>query len=278
VTRVGTELEPVRAALADAVGRAGTLIASMDAPDRTASRLTWSLAETAAHMVVGLRGYADSARGTLDVWQKHIPAAEEVFSERLSAMTASSLDAVPQRDPGTLARLLGEAAEGFLAVTAGLPADQPLDTPWYGDGETLRLGEATALLLGEQLVHGHDLATTLGRPWPIARVEALMVVEAAKAMLPRAVRPDTTRDVDLTYALHLRGGDGFTIRVLRGTAAIEPLGSRRADCHLNFDPAAFLLVGYGRISARAAIARGRALSYGRRPWLALRFKTLFVDP
>ena len=105
-----------------------------------------------------------------------------------------------------------------------------------------------------------------------------MVVEAAKAMLPRAVRPDTTRDVDLTYALHLRGGDGFTIRVLRGTAAIELLGSRRADCHLNFDPAAFLLVGYGRISARAAIARGRALSYGRRPWLALRFKTLFVDP
>jgi hypothetical protein len=276
-TRVGTGLEPVRAALADVVGRAATLIASIDTPARTAGRLTWSLAETAAHMVVGLRAYSDSARVTLDAWHRHIPAAG-VFSERLAAMTASSLDAVPERDCATLARLLREAGEDFLAVTAGMPADRPLETPWYGAGESLRLGEATALLLGEQLVHGHDLATTMGRPWPISRAEALLVVEAAKAMLPRAVCPHATRDVDLTYALHLRGGEGFTVRVVRGTAVIEPLGARRADCHLLFDPVWFLLVGYGRVSPWAAIARGRAFAFGRRPWIGTRFKTLFVNP
>ncbi|HEX6492745.1 MAG TPA: maleylpyruvate isomerase N-terminal domain-containing protein [Candidatus Dormibacteraeota bacterium] len=275
--RVGNGLEAVRAALSDAVGRTARLIASIDAPSRTAGCLTWSLAETAAHMVVGLRGYADSVRGTVDVWKGHIPD-NGVFSERLAGMTASSLDAVPERDPATLARLLANAAEEYLAATAGLDADQRVATPWYGDGASLRLVEATSLLLGEQLVHGHDLATTLGRPWPISRAEALMVAAAGKAMLPHAVNVDATRDVDLTYAVHLRGGEGFTVRVVRGTATIEPLGSRRADCHLSFDPVAFMLVGYGRISPWAAIARGQALAYGRRPWLGTRFKKLFVNP
>ena len=275
--RVGTELEPVRSALADAANRASALIASIDAPTRGTDRLTWTLAETAAHMVVGLRGYAGSVRGTLDIWQSHIPATD-VFADRLAGMTASSLEAVPERDPATLARLLSEAAADYLSVTAGLPADHPVETPWYGDGATLRLDAATALLLGEQLIHGHDLATTLRRPWPITGTQAAMVLPAAKAMLPRAVRADATRDLDLTYAIHVRGCDGFTVRVVRGTASVEPLDGRRADCHLSFDPVAFMLVGYGRISPWAAILRGQALAYGRRPWLGTRFKKLFVNP
>ena len=277
MTRVGTDLEAVRGALADAANRAAVLIASIDAPTRGTDRLTWNLAETAAHMVVGLRGYASSVRGTLDVWTGHIPATD-VFAERLAGMTASSLDAVPEREPATLARLLGEAADDYLSVTAGLPDDHPVETPWYGEGATLRLDEATALLLGEQLIHGHDLATTLRRPWPITGAQAAMVLPAAKAMLPRAVRADTTRDLDLTYAIHLRGCDGFTCRIVRGTATVEPLDGRRADCHLNFDPVAFMLVGYGRISPWAAILRGQAVAYGRRPWLGTRFKKLFVNP
>ncbi len=48
--------------------------------------------------------------------------------------------------------------------------------------------------------------------------------------------------------------------------------------NLSFDPVAFLLVGYGRISPWSAIVRGRALAYGRRPWLGFRFKELFHDP
>jgi hypothetical protein len=273
---VGSELEPLRAALADAAGRSSALIASIDAPTRATDRLTWNLAETAAHMVVGLRGYASSVRGTVDVWQRHIPDSA-VFAERLAGMTASTLEAVPERDPATLARLLGEAATDYLSATSGLPADLPIEAPWYGDGATLPLAAATALLLGEQLIHGRDLAVSLRRPWPITRAQGRLVLPAAKAMLPRAVRPDTTRDLDLTYAIHVRGCDGFSVRILRGTAAVEPLG-RRADCHLSFDPVAFLLVGYGRISPWTAILRGQAVAYGRRPWLGTRFKTLFVNP
>lgn len=275
----GIDHRQARSALGAAAARSAALIGSIDDGGRPTAGLTWSLAETAAHMVMGLRAYADSVRGDLEPWRRYLPTAGDGgFRDRLVAVTASGLDAVPERDPATLGRLLVEAAEGFLAASEGLPPEHLVLTPWYGDGDALSLGDATALLLGEQLIHGRDLATTLRRPWPIRRGEALMVVVAAVAMMPRAVNPAVIGDVDLTFAFHIRGGRGFAVRVSRGSAASEPLGTRRADCHLWFDPVAFLLVGYGRISPLRAVARGGALASGRRPWLAFRFKNLFFDP
>jgi hypothetical protein len=44
------------------------------------------------------------------------------------------------------------------------------------------------------------------------------------------------------------------------------------------DPVTYLLVGYGRRSPWPAIARGGILAWGRMPWLALRFASLFAQP
>lgn len=272
------DLESTRTALAAAAVRSGGVVGVIDAPARATRGLTWSLAETASHVVLGLRLYTDSVRGDLDRWRGLIPEDVPAFHDRLAAVTAKGLGMVPERDPATLAGLIGDAVGDFLAASAGLPPDRPVATPWYGEGVSLSLGEATALLLGEQLVHGRDLAVTLRRPWPISRAEALLVVPAATAMMPRAIRAEATRDLELTVAFHLRGGPGFAIRVVRGTAAREPLGLHRPDCHIRFDPVAFLLVGYGRLSPWAALARGGAIAYGRRPWIALRFRDLFHDP
>ncbi len=273
----GTDLEQSRAALAAAAARTAALVATIDAPCRPTAGLDWTLSETAAHLVMGLRLYADSVCGDLERWRAYIPDLPG-FRDRLVAVTTGTLAEVPERDPVTLGRLLREAADGFLSASAGLPAGHPVSTPWYGDGETLDLGDATALLLGEQLVHGRDLALSLRHPWPISRAEALMVVPAAAAMMPKAIRVEATRDLDLTFAFHLRGGPDFAVRVARGAAHLEARALRPADCHLNFDPQSFLLVGYGRMTPWAAVARGGALAYGRRPWLAFRFKSMFHDP
>jgi len=277
VTGAGDQVDRTRAALASAASRAAELIRGIDTPGRTTRGLSWTLSETAAHMVVGLRANADSLRGELDAWAPYVSDRAE-FHDRLTAMTATTLDAVPEREPAVLGRLVAEAADRFLSAGQGLPDDHVVSTPWYGEGDGLRLDSTTALLLGELLIHGRDLAITVGRPWPISREEALLVAPAAVTMMPRAVRADATRDLDLTYAFHLRGGRGFAIRVVCGEAVSEPLGARRADCHISFDPLTFLLVGYGRMSPWAAAARGTALAYGRRPWLAFRFKQLFHDP
>jgi hypothetical protein len=37
-----------------------------------------------------------------------------------------------------------------------------------------------------------------------------------------------------------------------------------------------LLIGYGRLPVWRGIATGKALAFGRRPWLGPRFPTLFL--
>lgn len=227
--------------------------------------------------MVGARAFTDSVTGDLAGWRPHVPEIPG-FSDRLRAVVASTLAAEPERDRLVLARLIVDAVDHFLAVSARLSPDHLLPTPWYGEDATLTLRAATSLLLGELLVHGRDLAVTLRRPWPVSSGEALLVVPAIRAMMPRAVDVERTRDLDLTVAIHLWGGPAFTVRVVRGGVELGPLGARRPDCHLRFRPVAFLLVVYGRIPPWAAVARGGAVAYGRRPWLGLRFRSLFHDP
>ena len=53
---------------------------------------------------------------------------------------------------------------------------------------------------------------------------------------------------------------------------------QKVDCHLSVDPAAFLLVAWGRISQWQAIPKGQLLAWGRRPWLGLQLRGLVRNP
>jgi putative sterol carrier protein len=64
----------------------------------------------------------------------------------------------------------------------------------------------------------------------------------------------------------------------RGAVTVAPKDGQRADCVINADPASFLLVGYGRASQWGPIMRGKLLAAGRKPWRALRFNSLLVNP
>jgi hypothetical protein len=63
-----------------------------------------------------------------------------------------------------------------------------------------------------------------------------------------------------------------------GKLTVEAANGARSDCTINADPAAFLLVGYGRQSQWAPIVRGKLLASGRKPWLGLKFAKLLVNP
>jgi hypothetical protein len=47
---------------------------------------------------------------------------------------------------------------------------------------------------------------------------------------------------------------------------------------ISADPVTYLLVVYGRMPLGRALLRGGILAKGRRPWLGLRFKSLFFNP
>jgi hypothetical protein len=137
----------------------------------------------------------------------------------------------------------------------------------------------TALALGELTVHGHDIATGTGRPWPIPAEHAKLIVgTVCPEMSPLAVRPEAARGAPVTYEVRLRGnGPRYVIRVADGTAEVRAVGGP-VDCVISADPVTYLLVVYGRMPLGRALMRGEMLARGRRPWLGLRFKDLFFNP
>ncbi len=270
------DLAEARAVLASAARRSADLLRSAPDPARPVRRSRWTVAEVGAHLAAGLWGFAESVGGNPGVVDAYLRTG--TFAERLAAVTAGTLELEPSRDPRALAERIGERADRFLTESARRAGADRVSTPWYGEGASLSLAAATGLLAGEQLVHGWDVAMTLGRPWPISPPEAALIIRTITSLMPLAANPTTTR-MRATYGVTARKtGPRFVVAVDRGTVAVEAWGSRPVDCHLSADPVTFVLVGYGRIGQWGPIARGGLRAWGRRPWLALRFTNLFFNP
>jgi SCP-2 sterol transfer family len=80
------------------------------------------------------------------------------------------------------------------------------------------------------------------------------------------------------YEIGVRGGGPrFVVRVADGAAEVRAAGDP-VDCVISAAPAAFLLVGYGRLPIGRALLRGGALAWGRRRWLGLRFNDHLFSP
>jgi hypothetical protein len=50
---------------------------------------------------------------------------------------------------------------------------------------------------------------------------------------------------------------------------------RRPDCTIVAEPVTFFLLALGRCTTARAVARGKILTWGRKPWLAAGFPALF---
>jgi hypothetical protein len=64
----------------------------------------------------------------------------------------------------------------------------------------------------------------------------------------------------------------------RGRLAVQPPDGQRVDCRISADPAAHLLVTYGRSGPLGPALRGKITTGGRKPWLGLRLPRLFRQP
>ncbi|HET7518074.1 MAG TPA: maleylpyruvate isomerase family mycothiol-dependent enzyme [Actinomycetes bacterium] len=262
---VPLDLPAIRAALDVVARRLAGLLEAVPDPQAPTRGLAWTLGETSLHVAGGPARYADFARGralpepTIDLGP--------VFAQRMAAQ--------PERAPGVLARQLEANTRRYLAETAELAATHPV--PFFG-GVTVELAAQSAILLGEFVVHGRDIARSIGRPWPIDPAHARLVMAAVTALLPRYVDRAAAAGLTATYHVHLRGGPSFQVRFDRGAATVGPPDPGAADCRLTVDPVTFMLVVYGRRSQWSGILPGRLRARGRRPWLGPRFQRLFVRP
>lgn len=260
--------------------RTVNVIAAIDDLDRPVPGLEWTVGEAATHILIEVRGYAEAVTGNDDSLANFVPDVDG-YKRRMYAMTSGTLAAEPRRSAAELSALVREGLQTFIAEIAKHPDDEPLTTPWYGAGESVPMRAVLSLQIGEMLIHGLDVARGLRRPWPISRAEALQVIlPATLEMMPKVVDHDAVGDASITYCLRFRGGPTVGARFVRGQLGTAGWGewNTRADVTLSADPVAFLLLAYGRKSQWPLIAQGRLMAYGRKPWLALQMRGLFVNP
>jgi len=274
---VRIDWEHARATLQATAGRTADLLGSVPDGDLPVTGSAWTVGEVGAHLVAVLREYTRAVDGSFDAVSPYIPDTE-VFADRLSAVTAGTLELVSERRPDVLASLVVDAAQAYLAATARRSPDEAVRTPWYGSQASLSLGVATCLLVGEQVIHGYDIARTVRRRWPISNAEALLTVPVAQAMVPLIVNPEAARGLTTSFEVRPWGGPRFVVRFRDGAPVVEPADGQAVDCRLSAHPVDLMLVVYGRIGQWGPIVRGRLRAWGRRPWLGLRFKSLFYNP
>ncbi len=275
---VELDQEAARAAISEATGRFTALLRETDDIERPAAGTDWTVAETAAHVSVVLTGFSAAITGEPQALtpEQYLDAD---FPTRLAATNAATIDMVDCTDAGRIAELITAGAQRFLRLATAADAELECETPWYGPGRTRTVDCLLALALGELTVHGHDIATGTGRPWPISAEHAKLILgTVCPNMSPLVVRPEAGRSASVTYEVRLRGnGPRYVIGVADGKAEVRAAGGP-VDCVISADPVTFLLVVYGRMPLHRALLRCGIVATGRRPWLGLRYKDLFFNP
>jgi hypothetical protein len=261
-----------RAALAEAVHRSAQLWRGVDDPSATVPGLAWSAAETAAHVVGDMREYAEAltkhVNGERMVWE--IP--DESPARARTLVNARHLVDIAEREPRRLADMLEETAARYLAAAAAVDTSAHIALV-TADGLVLEPAVMTCLLLGEQLVHGLDIARAAHHPWTIGRDDALLVIPAILSLVPKYLRSSRTKDLSISFELRMRAGGRYRLAIDNG-AGVVTMAAEKADCVIRAEPVAFVLVGCGRVQQWSQLIRGKMWAGGRKPWLAAKFGAL----
>jgi hypothetical protein len=173
-------------------------------------------------------------------------------------------------------RRLEETAASYLAAASAVGSSEGV-TLLTADGLVLEPSVMTCLLLGEQLVHGLDIARAAHLPWSIRNDDALLVIPAALSLAPTYLRPSRSKKTNISFELRMRGGCRYRTAITHGTGVVTEAGEK-ADCVITADPVAFLLIGFGRVPQFPQILRGKLRAGGRKPWLAAKFGSLLESP
>ncbi|MET8586045.1 maleylpyruvate isomerase family mycothiol-dependent enzyme [Streptomyces collinus] len=231
----------------------------------------WTVGEAAAHLALANELMADLAGGKERPYGDGTPQSLAGANER-------SLADFTERRAEPLATMITEQAEAFLDVMAR-PAAEGVE----GGTPTSPLGPMgrdvlASYLLTHMLGHGYDLARALGRPHMIDRARVGLCMPFMRAVMPRVADASATAGLTARYTIRLRGGETFGVSLADGTVRVTAGPPDGSDCTILIEPTAFLLVALGRRDPWGAIARGQIVAWGRRPWLAPRFPTLFKAP
>jgi hypothetical protein len=246
----------------------------------------WSVGDVALHLSHVTIGDTYAVAQARDPYGVIDELPRELFTDAFALgraavadVNASLLERDDERDVGRLA----DRIEERWAVISRLLAQTSEDTlvPWLGGIQLPVRVVACHLAFSEWLLHGYDIARAIKTPWPIKRADALLFLEGAALPImshadPRAfVNQREAKGLSVAYKLKLRGGNETSLRIDDGALTVGRSGP--VDCTISCDPAATTLVMFGRRPLAHAALRGQLLTWGRRPWLALKLPQLLLS-
>ncbi len=250
---------------------------------------------TAADIATTLRGASDTgapvpgSRWTVGEAAAHLAQANELMAHLADGKTRGYGDGTPrglaeanqlalaafaERRAEPLAAMIVEQADAFLRSAARPASLGELVTPMG----PMSLDVLGSYLLTHMLGHGYDLARALGRPHMLNRARVELTLPFLITAMPRVVDTTATAGLTARFTIRLRGGARFGATFADGAVTVTPDPPSRPDCTILTEPVAFLLMALGRLGPWGAAARGHVLAWGRKPWLAPRFPTLFTAP
>lgn len=256
--------EQTLSSLSATARRYSELLRSVDQPSKQAIG-HWSIRDVAIHTTHIYGIFPRLLDGEHSPVENHLRMSE-TWDQRVKEDAEQDLTAIADRiDKGT---------EEFIARAT--PEMWMREVWWHGD---LRIPvyALSGILVNEAEVHGLDVAQAEGRDWTIARGKAIEATVGLLPILPAFVNEAEAKGLDATFELRLRGGPRAYISLVDGALTIDAT-PRKVDCHVSADPVEYLLIGFGRRSQWPAIATGKVVAWGRKPWLALKFAKLFHSP
>ncbi|MGH3602383.1 MAG: SCP2 sterol-binding domain-containing protein [Pseudonocardiaceae bacterium] len=275
-------------ALRDEVQRVTALLRSIQDPGAPAVG-QWNLGEVAMHLSQVWIGLPSLARQDLSPVHEVLPSTAAVAGGAfmrdlwdLADLMTLAVHNDPERDLRVLADRIEARAQTYFSECVEADPDEP--RAWMVEGTTVRQSVLTYHLLNETLLHGYDIARAARRPWRVDPAHAAMalgrfVVPTIRMAGPRVfVNEAKAAGVRATYDLRIRGGDSFFFIFDDGTLTIEDPSSRKVDCRISAEPGAFLLVSFARQSQWTAIAKGKLVAWGRKPWLGTQLSALVRNP
>jgi uncharacterized protein (TIGR03083 family) len=276
-----TVLGEARAAIKSVACRTADLLGSLPSAIVPIPGSEWTVRDAAVHLANYSAIYSEIANGVLSPIKGLVDAHSRPvrngvhYRDAIALNSARRLADVPETDPAKLAKLVLDGARRLIDTTAGRPDDQPVS---FHCGFPFTLAGLVCSDLAEHILHGYDIATAVGLPYPIDPAHAALVVAGVAPLFALCLNPETTEGLTVAYEVDLRGAGRSLVRFVDGDYRLEPADSGPVDCIISVDPVAYMLVGAGRISRSSAIALGLISANGARPELALRFNDLFIYP
>lgn len=224
---------------------------------------TWSIGETARHVASAPGYFLAAARGECEL----------IRLEDVAERSASSLAKDPERDPRVLADRFDLRISRLVSYARTVSGD-PDVRPFVG--VQVPLSGLLGIELGEVLVHGYDIARAAGLSWRMAPAHAILADEGFLRLLPFLLDKERGGGVRMRLQWRVRGMRPQVVVIHDGALRVQDPSGERVDCTLSADPAVFLLLAWNRIRPWLPLLRGQLAVWGRRPWLAIRFRSLLM--